>query len=112
MKDKRIGFVGLGRMGANMARCLKDKGYNVVALIDIKESVATNLAAELGATAYTKLADVTANADIILTVVTNDQVGVGATGQLITTEAAKHNIRAITAGNRVISTDRGVAGCD
>jgi len=73
MKNKRIGFVGLGRMGGNMARCLKDKGYNVSAVFDINGSVADELAAEIDATAYGKLSDVTANADIILTVVTNDQ---------------------------------------
>ena len=72
MKDKKIGFVGLGRMGSNMARCLKDKGYAVSAVFDINETVASELAAEIGSTAYGKLADVTANAEIILTVVTND----------------------------------------
>jgi 3-hydroxyisobutyrate dehydrogenase-like beta-hydroxyacid dehydrogenase len=72
MKDKKIGFVGLGRMGGNMARCLNDKGYNVTAVFDINESVANELASEIGATAYNKLANITANADIILTVVTND----------------------------------------
>ncbi len=73
MKDKKIGFVGLGRMGGNMARCLNDKGYNVAAVFDINEAVATELAAEVGATAYTKLADLTANAEVILTVVTDDK---------------------------------------
>jgi 3-hydroxyisobutyrate dehydrogenase len=73
MKNKTIGFVGLGRMGGNMARCLKDKGYNLTALFDINQTVAKDLANELGATAYQKLAEVTANADIILTVVTNDK---------------------------------------
>jgi 3-hydroxyisobutyrate dehydrogenase-like beta-hydroxyacid dehydrogenase len=72
MKNKTIGFVGLGRMGGNMARCLKDKGYTVSALFDINERITNELAAEIGATAYNTLADVTANADIILTVVTND----------------------------------------
>ncbi len=73
MKDKKIGFVGLGRMGGNMARCLNDKGYHVAAVFDINEAVATELAAEVGATAYTKLADLTANAEVILTVVTDDK---------------------------------------
>lgn len=73
MKDKKIGFVGLGRMGGNMARCLNDKGYNVAAVFDINEVVATELASEVGATAYTKLADLTANAEVILTVVTDDK---------------------------------------
>jgi len=73
MKDKKIGFVGLGRMGGNMARCLSDKGYAVTAIFDIDESVAAELADEICSTAYGKLADVTANADIILTVVTDDK---------------------------------------
>lgn len=73
MKDKKIGFVGLGRMGGNMARCLKDKGYKVTAVFDINQSVATELATEIGSSTYSTLAAVTANADIILTVVTNDQ---------------------------------------
>lgn len=73
MKDKKIGFVGLGRMGGNMARCLNDKGYNVASVFDIQESVAKELAAEIGATAYPTLAEITANSDIILTVVTNDK---------------------------------------
>lgn len=72
MKDKRIGFVGLGRMGGNMARCLKDKGYQVSALFDINSELAQELASGIGSTAYGSLAEVTANADIILTVVTND----------------------------------------
>lgn len=72
MKDQKIGFVGLGRMGGNMARCLNDKGYNVAAVFDINTEVTSELAAEVGATACSSLADVTAGADIILTIVTND----------------------------------------
>ena len=72
MKDKKIGFVGLGRMGGNMARCLKDKGYNITALFDINTTLADELATEIEAKAHSQLADVTANADIILTIVTDD----------------------------------------
>ncbi|HQZ27934.1 MAG: NAD(P)-dependent oxidoreductase [Verrucomicrobiales bacterium] len=68
----RIGFVGVGRMGANMARHLHDLKYNVTAVFDVHKQSATDLATEIGATAYTKLADVTAHADIIFTVVTDD----------------------------------------
>lgn len=71
-KEKRIGFVGLGRMGANMARNLKDKGYQISTVYDINKSVASSLADELGSHAATSLTEVTANSDIILTVVTND----------------------------------------
>ena len=73
MKEKKIGFVGLGRMGGNMARCLAEKSYQITALFDIDERLTKALATEIGATAYPKLAEVTAHADIILTVVTNDQ---------------------------------------
>ena len=72
MKEKKIGFVGLGRMGGNMARCLKNKGYQVTALYDIDATVARNLAVELETQALPSLSAVTAAADIILTVVTND----------------------------------------
>ena len=72
MKDKKIGFVGLGRMGGNMARCLNEKGYNITALFDLNTALADELATEIGAKAYPQLADVTANADVILTIVTDD----------------------------------------
>jgi len=72
MKNRKIGFVGLGRMGGNMARCLADKGYNVSTVYDIQSGLAQSLAAELGAQACTKLCDVTAGADVIFTVVTDD----------------------------------------
>ena len=67
-----IGFVGLGRMGANMARRLRDRGSHVTALYDMNRSVATSLAQELGATACPTLGDVTAGADVIFTVVSDD----------------------------------------
>jgi 3-hydroxyisobutyrate dehydrogenase len=71
-KEKRIGFVGLGRMGANMARNLKDKGYQVSSVFDIDAEIATSLATELNSQYAQSLADITAQSDIILTVVTND----------------------------------------
>jgi 3-hydroxyisobutyrate dehydrogenase len=67
-----IGFVGVGRMGANMARRLKDRGYHVTALFDMNRTVVTELAAELSATACPTLGDVTAGADVIFTVVSDD----------------------------------------
>jgi len=68
----RIGFVGVGRMGANMARRLKDLNYKITAVFDVNTEAASSLAKELGATACKKLADVTAKSDVIFTVVTND----------------------------------------
>ncbi len=70
---EKIAFVGVGRMGANMARRVKDLGYQVTAVYDVNMAAAADLAAEIGATAYDKLAPVTAAADIIFTVVSNDQ---------------------------------------
>jgi 3-hydroxyisobutyrate dehydrogenase-like beta-hydroxyacid dehydrogenase len=72
MKDKRIGFVGLGRMGGNMARCLNDKGYNVAVVFDIMPEVTAEIAKETGACPASSLSDVTANCDVVLTVVTDD----------------------------------------
>lgn len=70
--SERIAFVGVGRMGANMARRVKEVGYNVTAVYDVNQQAAAELAAEIGATACQKLADVTAAADVVFTVVTND----------------------------------------
>lgn len=73
MKDKRIGIVGLGRMGANMARRMSDCGYTISQVFDVSMDVSAALAEELGATAASTLRAVTAGSDVILTVVTNDQ---------------------------------------
>src|SRR5438477_4899789 len=67
-----IGFVGVGRMGANMARRLKDRGYHVTTLFDLNRAAVTSLAQELGATACPTLGDVTAGADVVFTIVTDD----------------------------------------
>jgi len=75
--SERIAFVGVGRMGANMARRLKDCGYNVTAVHDTHAASADELAKELGISAATSLADVTAAADVIFTVVTDDAAQLG-----------------------------------
>ncbi|HEX4631942.1 MAG TPA: NAD(P)-dependent oxidoreductase [Chthoniobacterales bacterium] len=67
-----IGFVGIGRMGANMARRLKDRGYHVTTVFDLNRAAATSLATELGCAACQTLGDVTAGADVIFTIVTDD----------------------------------------
>jgi 3-hydroxyisobutyrate dehydrogenase len=68
----RIGIVGLGRMGANMARRLRDVGYTIAAVFDIDAGRAAELAAELRSTHPATLAGVTAVADVVVTVVTDD----------------------------------------
>jgi 3-hydroxyisobutyrate dehydrogenase len=68
-----IGFVGVGRMGANMARRLKDCGFPVAGVYDARPEVAQALAKELGCEACTQLARVTQLSDVIITVVTDDK---------------------------------------
>jgi 3-hydroxyisobutyrate dehydrogenase len=70
-----VGFVGVGRMGANIARRLKDRsasGGHVTAVYDVNRATATALAAELGCAAAQDLSEVTASADVIITVVSDD----------------------------------------
>jgi 3-hydroxyisobutyrate dehydrogenase len=72
MNATTVAFVGVGRMGANMARRLKDRGLHVTAVYDTNRAVATTLAQELGCAASQDLSEVTAGADVIITVVTDD----------------------------------------
>lgn len=59
-------------MGANMARRLKEKDYHVTAVYDANRAAATELAQELGSFASQSLGEVTAAADVIITVVSDD----------------------------------------
>jgi 3-hydroxyisobutyrate dehydrogenase len=59
-------------MGANMARRLQDQGFHVTALYDAHRPAATMLAQELGSFASQSLGEVTASADVIITVVSDD----------------------------------------
>jgi 3-hydroxyisobutyrate dehydrogenase len=72
MKDT-IAFVGVGRMGPNMARRLKDQGYNVAAVFDSHTPLAVELGAEIGAEAAQTLSRVNELASVIITVVTDDK---------------------------------------
>jgi 3-hydroxyisobutyrate dehydrogenase len=70
--DRRVGVVGVGRMGANMARRLSETGFTIAAVYDAVPERARELAEELGTMAPLKLAAVTAASDVVLTVVTDD----------------------------------------
>ena len=59
-------------MGANMARRLKDRGFHITAVYDADRQVATALAQEIGSFASQSLGEVTASADVIVTVVSDD----------------------------------------
>ena len=67
-----IGFVGVGRMGSNMARRLRDQGYTIGATYDVNAQAAQELAAEIGATPCQRLPEVTSRSDVVITVVTDD----------------------------------------
>lgn len=60
-------------MGANMARRLRECGYEVAALYDMDTARSQTLAQELGCQAAAQLADVTKASDVIITVVTDDK---------------------------------------
>lgn len=77
MSSERIAFVGVGRMGANMARRLKDCGYAVTAVYDVHTASADALATEIGAKSARTLAEITGAADVIFTVVTDDAAQLG-----------------------------------
>lgn len=68
----KIGVVGTGRMGANIARRLHDVGYPVVALYDLRPESAAAVAAETGAEVSSSLARVSELSELVVTVVSDD----------------------------------------
>jgi 3-hydroxyisobutyrate dehydrogenase len=97
---ERVGIVGVGRMGANMARRLKECGYTVAAVYDINRAIAESVAQELGAEACDKLARVTELSDVVITVVTDDKamrkIYSGKSDSLLTKAAGKVFINCAT----------------
>ncbi len=119
MKEIALGFVGVGRMGANIARHLADLGYPIAAIFDHHSASATSLAFELGSTAVATLAEVTAACDVIFTVVSDDEAMSeiftgdesllkGAEGRTFincaTVSPATHEFAAVAAANAGAST--------
>src|SRR5262249_42958596 len=68
----KVGIVGTGRMGANIAQRLKDVGYDVVALYDARPEAAVETAKLTGGEATTSLARVSELSDVVITVVSDD----------------------------------------
>jgi 3-hydroxyisobutyrate dehydrogenase len=60
-------------MGSNMARRLKESGFEVAAVYDVNTGAARTLAQEIGAQAAAELKEVTRLSDVIITVVTDDK---------------------------------------
>jgi len=71
-ENSRVGFVGVGRMGANMARRLTDSGFVITAVQDHHTAGAESLARELSCEAASSPARVAELSDVVLTVVTDD----------------------------------------
>ena len=95
---ERIGFVGVGRMGANMARRLKECGYPIAALYVLNRSSLSALARETGAEACADLPRVTELSDVVITVVTDDRAmrQIFGKGGLLTRAAGKVFINCAT----------------
>ncbi|HKW86341.1 MAG TPA: NAD(P)-dependent oxidoreductase [Nitrospiraceae bacterium] len=72
-EDFRVGFVGVGRMGANMARRLKDEEYSVTSVYDLDSQRSRALAEELGCEAAPLPARIAEQSNIVITVVTDDE---------------------------------------
>jgi 3-hydroxyisobutyrate dehydrogenase len=68
----KVGIVGTGRMGANIAKRLHDLGYPIVALYDVDPQSAAATAEATGGEVVSSPAGMSALADVILTVVTDD----------------------------------------
>ncbi|NJK91513.1 MAG: NAD(P)-dependent oxidoreductase [Blastochloris sp.] len=72
MNPTPVAIIGVGRMGANMARRLHEQHVPVTAVYDLRPEAARSLADELGCMAASTPAAATAKANIVLTVVTDD----------------------------------------
>lgn len=69
---QRIGIVGTGRMGSNIAKRLHDVGYPIVALYDLSPESAHVTASDTGGEVTASLPRVTELSDVVITVVTDD----------------------------------------
>jgi 3-hydroxyisobutyrate dehydrogenase len=69
---QRIGIVGTGRMGGNIALHLHDQGYPIVALHDAHRDAARAIAAQTGGEVAESLARVAELSEIVITVVSDD----------------------------------------
>lgn len=69
----RVGFVGVGRMGANMARRLSEMGFQLTSIFDLHSSAAADLAEQLHITQAHTSAAVAQTSSVIITAVSDDQ---------------------------------------
>ncbi len=71
--DKKVGIIGLGRMGSNIAKRLFHAHVPIGVVYDKNTALAAQLARELRCYHAQKLAEVNANAEIVFTVVSDDE---------------------------------------
>ena len=69
-ENTRLGFIGIGNMGSRMAKRLLDHGYQLVAYNRNRE--AGKALVKYGATVADSIAQLSAEADVILSSLTND----------------------------------------
>jgi 3-hydroxyisobutyrate dehydrogenase len=70
---ERIGFIGLGKMGAPMIRNLKKAGFEL-ALNDIDPKLARSLAEEVGAEVFERLPDLGRACRVVITMVPDGRI--------------------------------------
>jgi 3-hydroxyisobutyrate dehydrogenase len=68
----QVGFVGVGRMGANMALRLHEQGYRVTAVHDRNPEIAKAVAHDMGCEAASTPARVAELSECVITVVSDD----------------------------------------
>ncbi|BDG72658.1 3-hydroxyisobutyrate dehydrogenase [Roseomonas fluvialis] len=104
----RIGFVGLGRMGAHMARNLVKAGHEVVAFDIVPEAVAVVVAS--GATAAFSSAAAARDADVVITMLpAGEQVRDAWLGQGGLMKAARADALLMDCSTIDVATARDVA---
>jgi 3-hydroxyisobutyrate dehydrogenase len=69
----RVGFVGVGRMGANMARRLKEMGFQLTSIFDLYSPAAAALAEQLHLTRAQTPAEVADASSVVITAVSDYQ---------------------------------------
>lgn len=70
-ENTRLGFIGMGNMGSRMAKRLLDHGYQLVAYNRSRE--AAEALVKYGAKVADSIAELAAEADVVLSSLTNDQ---------------------------------------
>lgn len=71
--SEQIAIIGVGRMGLNMARRLKDRGFSIVAAYDTRPRFAASAAKELGCERARSAHQAASLGSVVITCVTDDE---------------------------------------